>query len=70
MELTINGKTQAIDRKPPFSIKDVLEELGHGSESEGKAVAVNDEVVPSSEWSDRVLNEGDRMEVIQAVQGG
>ena len=36
----------------------------------GCAVAVNDEVVPRADWPRRQLNEGDRVEVLTAVQGG
>jgi sulfur carrier protein len=36
----------------------------------GCAVAINDEVVPRQEWADRTLIDGDRVEVLTAVQGG
>ncbi len=36
----------------------------------GVAVAVNEVVVPRSAWSDRLLADGDRVEVLTAVQGG
>jgi len=36
----------------------------------GRAVAVNDEVVPRSEHGSRVLDEGDTVEVVEAVAGG
>ena len=37
---------------------------------QGLAVAVNTEVVPRSRWAERRLQEGDRVLVIQASQGG
>lgn len=37
---------------------------------EGVAVARNDEVVPRSEWSDTVVGDGDRIEILVAAQGG
>lgn len=37
---------------------------------DGVAVAVNDGVVPRSQWAQRVLNDGDRVLVIRATQGG
>lgn len=40
------------------------------SSDAGCAVAVNDEVVPRHEWSDRQVVAGDRVEVLTAVQGG
>jgi len=36
----------------------------------GLAVAVNSEVVPRSGWSDTSVADGDRVEVVTAVQGG
>jgi sulfur carrier protein len=36
----------------------------------GCAVALNDEVVPRREWPGRVLEAGDRLEILTAVQGG
>jgi sulfur carrier protein len=36
----------------------------------GVAAAVNGEVVPRSSWAGTVLRDGDRVEVVTAVQGG
>lgn len=36
----------------------------------GLAVAVDGEVVPRGEWEGTALREGQRVEVLQAVQGG
>ncbi|MDR1812955.1 MAG: sulfur carrier protein ThiS [Candidatus Fibromonas sp.] len=36
----------------------------------GLAIAVNDCVVPNSEWNLRFLQDGDRILVVQATQGG
>jgi len=33
-------------------------------------VAVNEGVVPRDAWGERELQEGDRVEIIRAVQGG
>ncbi len=37
---------------------------------QGVAVAVNDQVVTRSSWSDVTLADGDRVEILTAVQGG
>jgi sulfur carrier protein len=39
-------------------------------DSSGCAVAVNDAVVPRSDWRTRALEADDRVEVLTAVQGG
>lgn len=36
----------------------------------GVAAAVNEAVVPRSRWQETVLGDGDRVEVLTAVQGG
>ena len=36
----------------------------------GFAVAVNREIVPRSRWGDALLAEGDRVEILEAAQGG
>lgn len=41
-----------------------------GTRWEGVAVAVNDAVVPRSQWAQQALQAGDRVLIVQAVQGG
>jgi sulfur carrier protein len=36
----------------------------------GVAAALNETVVPRARWSDTALAEGDRIEILTAVQGG
>jgi thiazole synthase len=48
----------------------LLQDLGVGGGQDGVAVAVNDEVLPRTGWASRRLGEDDRVEVVQAVQGG
>jgi sulfur carrier protein len=45
----------------------VLELVGHTA---GIAVAVNDAVVPRSLWPTTPLATGDRVEILEAAQGG
>lgn len=40
------------------------------AQTDGIAIAVNEEVVPGREWAKYVLQEGDRVFVIRATQGG
>ncbi len=67
MTLILNGEhVEAAAR----SVADLVEHhLGPDGRT-GVAVAVNDAVVPRSEWSRLVLREGDRVEIVRAVQGG
>jgi sulfur carrier protein len=41
-----------------------------GAPDRGVAVAVDGEVVPRGEWTSTTLSEGQKVEVLQAVQGG
>jgi sulfur carrier protein len=36
----------------------------------GVAAALNETVVPRAQWSKTILSEGDRVEILTAVQGG
>jgi len=68
MRFTINGSEHTFDRVS--TIAELLHELLGGPTPPGVAVAVNDVVVPRQRWGDTSLIEGDRVEVITAVQGG
>jgi sulfur carrier protein len=41
-----------------------------GAPDRGVAVAVDGEVVPRGQWTNTQLREGQKVEVLQAVQGG
>lgn len=43
---------------------------GGAGDSRGVAVAVDAEVVPRGEWDSVVLAEGQRIELVGAIQGG
>ena len=66
MNISLNGKTHSLaDNSPLASLIDALELTGKRI-----AVEVNDELVPRSEHADCQLNEGDRVEIVQAIGGG
>ena len=53
------------------TVSDVLREMNLSpAKPRGIAVAVNDEVVPKANWGGAMLEDGDRVEVITARQGG
>ena len=66
MQIEINGKTREVS--PELTIAALLEaeELNRA----GVAVAVNREVVRRADWENITFSEGDRVEIIHAVQGG
>ncbi|QDI79438.1 sulfur carrier protein ThiS [Methylorubrum populi] len=70
MRLTVNGETserEASNLAALFAAE--AEERGIES-SEGIAIAVNGRVVRKSAWGETALNEGDRIEIVRAMQGG
>jgi sulfur carrier protein len=52
------------------TVADALAHVGRDPESRGTAVARNGEVVSRRRWGNEILSEGDRLEVLTAVQGG
>lgn len=50
-------------------LRDVTDAKGI-SNSNGVAVAINNNVIPKNEWSIKPLNEGDRILIIKASAGG
>ncbi len=66
MNVSINGEQQTLD--DGAAVRAAIELLG--ARDRGTAVALNGEVVPRSGWETTALTEGDRVEVLVAVQGG
>jgi thiamine biosynthesis protein ThiS len=66
VEITVNGGR----RSYPGSTT-VVEVVASLTEARaGVAVALNDSIVPRGEWARTTLRDGDRLEVLTAVQGG
>lgn len=66
MQVFVNGEARSV--APEASVAMLLEELGLAQLR--VAVAVNQSVVPRSRHAAVVLREGDRVEIVHAVQGG
>lgn len=66
MYITLNGRRQEI--KGEESLSRLLTELK--IEARTVAIEVNEHLIPKSEWSDCVIKEGDRIEILQAMGGG
>jgi sulfur carrier protein len=68
MHVMINGEQREL--RSGATIASVVRSLRGAPESRGVAVALKGEVVPRSAWQSTELAEGDRLEVVVAVQGG
>ncbi len=66
MTVTVNG--QALELAAGATVAAVVAVLT--SAAAGVAVAVNEVVVPRDAWESTALDDGDRVEVLTAVQGG
>jgi len=66
--VVINGEEREIPRE--MTVMELLKEIGVKYREVGLAVAINEEVVPKSEYSNRLVKEGDRVEIVQLVGGG
>ncbi|HEY1622691.1 MAG TPA: sulfur carrier protein ThiS [Streptosporangiaceae bacterium] len=64
--ITVNGQA----RTAPLGI--TLDQLVAESTelTSGVAAAVGGDVVPRKKWAETAINDGDRIEIVTAVQGG
>jgi sulfur carrier protein len=68
MRIVINGSERDIPLDA--TVAQAVDAAGASAARTGLAVAVDGEVVPRGEWERTLLVEGQRVEVLQAVQGG
>ena len=68
MQLIVNGQEQSV--VGTSTLLDLLIEMNFNAEQKGIAVAVNAEVIARAMWADMRLRNGDRVDIIHAVQGG
>ena len=64
----VNGEPVDTAERP--TIRDVLVELEIDPDTAGIAVAVDAEVARRGIWPTRTLDDGARVEIVRAVQGG
>jgi sulfur carrier protein len=66
VKITVNGVEREAD--DGSSVAGVVATVS--GRASGIAVALNDEVVPRTDWKTTIVREADRIEVLTAVQGG
>ena len=68
MKVLLNGESaEFVDGS---TVKTALEALDLPGAGRGVAVAVDAEVVPRGQWEAHELQDGARVEVLRAIQGG
>jgi sulfur carrier protein len=66
--INLNGEARSL--RDAATVEDAVRAAGAPEDGRGVAVAVDGEVVPRGEWATTELREDQRVEVLQAVQGG
>lgn len=67
MNVSVNNQLRSVQKGT--ILLDALEQTGIQSQR-GIAVAVNNTVIPKTEWQNTVLTENDKITIIRATQGG
>ncbi|MBX5470305.1 MAG: sulfur carrier protein ThiS [Thermoleophilaceae bacterium] len=68
MKVLLNGEPREL--ADGTTVSAAVAAAGAEPSGRGVAVAVDGEVVPRGQWETTKLSEGQRVEVVQAVQGG
>tara|TARA_B100000959_G_scaffold142769_1_gene149873 strand:- start:1904 stop:2110 length:207 start_codon:yes stop_codon:yes gene_type:complete len=68
VKIIVNGSERDMDEGA--NLIDLLTQSKLDNDKPGVAVAINDDVILTSEWKDIKLKQNDRIEIIRAVQGG
>lgn len=68
MKVRVNG--HPVELGAAASVAEAVASAGVARPARGVAVAVDGEVVPRAQWEERLLCEGEDVEVVHAVQGG
>ena len=68
MNIVVNGESRSVP--VGCTVAGLVGSLSAAPDGRGLAVAVGGEVVPRAAWTDTALDEGARVELVTAVQGG
>jgi sulfur carrier protein len=68
MNILLNGEPTAVG--DGVTVRQLLEDLDVPGGARGVAVAVDAAVVPRGEWDTTTIDDGARVEVLRAIQGG
>jgi sulfur carrier protein len=68
MKVLLNGETAEL--ADGATVQAAVETLDLPASGRGVAVAVDAEVVPRTQWETHELQDGARVEVLRAIQGG
>lgn len=67
MQVFVNQESQEVQEDA--TIQELVKDMGY-TETDGIAVAINDQVIPKNTWETQPLNPEDSITLIRATQGG
>ncbi len=70
MRLTVNGQARVVEAADLAALFAREAEETGGTDPQGVAIAVNGRVVRRRDWETTPIREGDRIEIVRAMQGG
>ena len=66
MDISFNGQRVDVDAA---TLQDLLQQRGYDAGA-AIACAINQQFVPRSQWAQRELSDGDRIDVVSPITGG
>lgn len=70
MQVSINNKFYELKATQALHLQALLASLMPTLKSKGIAVALNDQVIPRSQWAETPISAGANIVIITATQGG
>ncbi len=68
MKIELNG--EPVELEAGATVLDAAGRLGVGPDARGVAAALDGEVLPRGDWAQTKLASGQKVEIVQAIQGG
>ncbi len=66
MNIVVNGEAKILET--PINVGDLLQDMGLAGRR--VAVEINLEIIPRSRYSEQLLQNNDRVEIVRAIGGG
>ncbi len=68
MKIKVNGEERLIESNKSMSLNETIRLLGYTSNT--VVVEVNKLIINSTEWDDKYIKNGDKLEIVSIVGGG
>jgi len=68
MKIRVNGEERLIQSNKSISLNETIKILGYTANT--VVVEVNQLIINSSEWEDKYIKNGDKLEIVSIVGGG